>query len=284
MSRITASAELSKDELQDAPEEEWLNTLLEHDNELARQVVANINQNLPILDSPTSKLVPFNLVHGASVTIKNPLSVPIRSVMAVACVGLSVDSTGKPTRGTYNLGLPQIEWHPSGKEDGSVVVTANYPAPSSGSGSQGEYISSYILPANAIALTNNIPVNVGSVTLTPGAWDISVLTHYGFGTGVTGTLWQAAYNTVSATMPTSATTAGDSLSYTSTSPTAAADTPIVVPARREVVTVATPYYSVARALFSVGSPKVFGRISAVRAIPYLTGTTGKVTLFFAGGN
>ena len=129
MSRITAAAELSRDELEDAPEGEWLNTLLEKDNQLGRQVVSNINQNLPILNSPVSQLVDLTLVHGVSVTVKNPLSTPIRSVMAVACIGLSVDSTGKPTRGTYNLAMPQIEWHPSGKQNGSVVLTASYPAP-----------------------------------------------------------------------------------------------------------------------------------------------------------
>ncbi len=126
--RITASPEISTDELEGADAEPWPK-FIEQYNELGRQVVANINRSGPFLDCPTSRLISLDMVHAASVTVKNPLDVPIKSIAVVSCVGLSVDSTGKPTRGVYNLGYPTLEWHNSTKADGSVVITPNYPPP-----------------------------------------------------------------------------------------------------------------------------------------------------------
>lgn len=292
MSRITAASELGKDELTDPPEEDWLNQKLEHDNELGRQIVSNINQNLPFLNSQVTKLGdPLTLVHGASVTVKNPLSVPIRSVIAVACIGLSVDSTGKPTRGTYNLGLPQIEWHPSGKQDGSVVVTAIFPPPTSGSGAEGETQTiSRVRSANQ-ALTSPNAVNVtaaGSTTLTVGNWLVRGAVGFNFAGTTSVTVLQASVSkttgAVSAADTIAVPTAGEYRHLQNMPATVlGGDFVIPIPAYLASVSVDTPLFLVAAATFSISTASCFGFLQAQRVIPYQTGVTGKVTLFFAGG-
>lgn len=290
MSRITAATELSRDELTDAPEEDWLNQKLEHDNQLGRQVVSTINQSLPILNSPTSQLVSLQLVHAASVTVKNPLSVPIKSVMAVACVGLSVDSTGKPNRGTYNLGLPQIEWHQSGKEDGSVIITTTFPSPVTAA----KTISR--TRTNATALTSPNALNVGtttSIVLTPGLWRLSGGVGFVHTATTSITNYLAGVSATSATLPATDTT----MLPTNGEVMATWSQPATVPntGSGSANTVTLPTYEVdvaqgstrelfliARGIFTVAALSAFGYLEArYRGMP--SGTMGQVTLFFAGG-
>ena len=285
MSRITAAAELTRDELKDAPDEEWIDTLLEKDNQLGRQVVSNINQNLPFLNCPTSKLNdPLVMVHGVPLTIKNPLNTPIRSVMAVACIGLSVDSTGKPTRGTYNLGLPQIEWHPSGKQDGSVVVTANFPPPTGSIIAYRNAALSQSVAASSLAFDTVESQGVGGLSLSSGsilcasagivqgsfvvAWTLSILGTFRyahFQKNAVGSLYG-----LSVLGPMGAAGTATTNNGTGRIPVAAGD----------VINVRTGQDSGGALALEVATQRV--RVDAQYVAPPV-GTTGKVTLFFAGG-
>jgi hypothetical protein len=63
---------------------------------------------------------------------------------------------------------------------GIVGTTTNNSAQA---GSIGEYISSSVIPANAVATASNTPVNVTSISLTAGDWDVrGRLAHAGAGT------------------------------------------------------------------------------------------------------
>ncbi len=92
----------------------------------------------------------------------------------------------------------------------SLPVGINLPQPNiigvtngsnAAAGSVGEYISSEILSGSAISLTTNTPMNVTSIALTAGDWDISSNVAYIGGSGVQILYTQSAINTISDTFP-----------------------------------------------------------------------------------
>lgn len=286
MSVITASPEIDISQLEGAPDDEWLRKFNESYNETGRQVVSAINRRMPFTDCEISTIRPYNLVHAQSVTIKNPLTVPIKAVYPVACVGLSVDSTGKPTRGVYNLAMPSIEWHNSTEGDGSIVVTAQYQPPLTGSGAQGERVSSFVPPASAVTITgvSATSADITSIQLTAGTWDIDFNVAHLLGTVVTATLVRAWVHTVSATDPGTTTSEDQRIASTSV-PVGGNPLHNSLVGYRVTPTATTTYYFSANMSFTDGvsrAPQAYGRISAVRAVPYLTGVLGRVGLLLLG--
>lgn len=72
---------------------------------------------------------------------------------------------------------------------------------SAASGLVGEVISGGTNSGAAISLTSNTPVNVASINLTAGRWLVRGHVYFTQGSGTTGTLYQGAITTTSATLP-----------------------------------------------------------------------------------
>lgn len=69
-------------------------------------------------------------------------------------------------------------------------------------GSVGEYVSSTVLSASAVSLTNNTIADITSIALTAGDWDVWGTVVYGpYGAGASSTLLLGWINSVSATQP-----------------------------------------------------------------------------------
>lgn len=129
MSKVTAPAILTREALPDAPEGQWVDTLLENTNSFQDQVRTVLQNGLSIGDNTPWKFQDYNLKHGIETEIKNPFDDPamaIKKISVARAVGITLDSTGKPDGGTYTIMQPQIGWRPSGKPSGSVFVTVQY--------------------------------------------------------------------------------------------------------------------------------------------------------------
>lgn len=123
----------------------------------------------------------------------------------------------------------------------------------------GQQIRAYTTQGNEVTVTNNTPVAIATIALTPGIWDVSGLLCYD-AAAITGTLFSTAI------VPTSAGTgtSGDDQAITPTAPTAASQLTLAIPSFRVSLASNTNYILSAYALFTVGTLKAFGRISATR--------------------
>lgn len=134
-------------------------------------------------------------------------------------------------------------------------------------GFTGEVITSQFLPASAVSLaatsavvaTATSGVNVTSVMLTPGDWDVA---------GV-GNVSMVAVTTTQSACGSSATSAvlgtQDSASILPVSATAVTDVAnIPLPTMRYSVATSTPVYLVCRQLYSAGTSTAYGTIRARR--------------------
>lgn len=135
------------------------------------------------------------------------------------------------------------------------TAVANTPA----AGMLGETQSSAIATGSAVSVSNNTSTDITNISLTPGVWDISSVLAFGNGP-ITGTQFGGGPSSTSATLGND----GDNATYTPVNPTAATSVYTVVPSWRLQVTANTTVYLVAFALYSVGTLKVYGRISATR--------------------
>jgi hypothetical protein len=129
-------------------------------------------------------------------------------------------------------------------------------------GSVGEYISSNVAAGSSVALTNNVPANITSISLTAGDWDV-----WGtIGTNPAGTTTQAntagAITTTSATLPTSP-NAGAMVGLPFST---AAGTFITVPVGTTRISISstTTVYLVISSNFGVSTNSAYGFIAARR--------------------
>jgi hypothetical protein len=113
----------------------------------------------------------------------------------------------------------------------------------------------------AQSLTTTTPLTITSITLTPGAWDVSAILNFST-TTVTGTRTSLYVST--ATNTTASLIATDATASSPTVPTAASDQTLSVPQIRYLVTSTTTIYLNAYGVFSAGNLNAYGRISAVR--------------------
>ena len=143
-----------------------------------------------------------------------------------------------------------------------VVDGSNAPA-----GQIGEVISSNRVAAQALALTTSVVVNVVSIPLGPGDWDVYGEASFTAGTGGF-TAFRSALTTVSATLPTDSALNVARLNLNS-QPTliAGPSTNAFIGMRpaRSSSNAAVTYYLVVSADFPSGAPTVYGNIWARRA-------------------
>ncbi len=141
---------------------------------------------------------------------------------------------------------------------GAVGGITQGTAPSAGY--VGEQIRATVGAGSPVTITtNNTPVNVTSINLTAGIWDVSGVVNFG-GTSVVGTGSAISVNTTTATQG----TAGDNrvdFPFVSSATTALS---LTVPSWRVTASTTTTCYLVAQVTFSGGSPNCYGRISATR--------------------
>ena len=130
-------------------------------------------------------------------------------------------------------------------------------------GSIGEVIESTVYQASAVSLTTNTFVNVTSITLTPGDWDIYGSAMFSFGATTNMTDYQASVSTVSATVSDIYRFA---IKYgTGIVPGAGTQLGNSIPTNRVSILSNTTYYLVAWGVFTVSTLKAYGRIWARRA-------------------
>jgi hypothetical protein len=122
----------------------------------------------------------------------------------------------------------------------------------------GEQIRSAIAQASAITLSNNTGANITSISLTAGIWDVSGVIN--FNGSVTGTAFLGSISTTS----TASGTLGDNCVSSPYPPTGSADLSITIPSYRISLNTTTTVYLTTIALFTVGTLKAYGRISATR--------------------
>ena len=297
MANITAAREMPLEGMPDAPDEEWVKAWLQQQNGFGRQVGAAFQRAITIGENTTSLVKEIDLVHGQSVTVANPLSVPIQGIFAIGCRGLTVGSDGKPNGGVYDLAIPDLQAKPSTSGDGSWVVQANYAfMPSETVGVPGEVVGPISrVRSNAVSMTSgsvtNIPTPSASFTLTPGEYLVQGQVGFLPAGTTTVTIYAAAISTTSAVFPGTDTQAVPTSGEVAVQSTGAGVAPgsnflsVAIPPYRVAVADGTTktLFLLGRISFATSTLTAFGSMEAVRTKPYLTGRTGKVKLFFFGG-
>jgi hypothetical protein len=143
---------------------------------------------------------------------------------------------------------------------GIVGTTTNDNA---SAGNVGEIISSTVLAGSAVALTTSVTANITSISLTAGDWDVwGNIAFVGAG-GASSTIYQAAINTTSATLP----TAPASGAYgVLTLPSGASNATQIMQAGQQRLSLAstTTVYLVASTVFAGGTCTGYGYIGARR--------------------
>lgn len=285
MAKITAAREMPLEGMPDAPEDAWFMPWLEQSNAVGRQVIGGFDRQLTVEENTTSLVKEITLVHGQSVTVSNPLSVPIQAIAVLGCTGLEVGSDGKPNGGIYDLANPRLTTKPSTKNDGSWVVTAYYPTDGLTSGFAGERVSLFVPAASAVSLSaSGTIVDIGSISLGAGDWDISFNVAHNLGSAVTPTVARAWINTQSVTDP-GTTANADNRMVSNDVPSASAQAQGALVGYRVSPTTTTTYFFSGNMTWTGGGTpaSIYGSARAIRAVPYMTGRTGRVKLLFFGG-
>jgi len=142
-------------------------------------------------------------------------------------------------------------------QNGGLLKGGQVQAPTAGF--IGEQLRATLALGSATSVTNNTAKNVTSVSLTAGIWDVTGIVCLRNAT--TGTGLSMGISTTSATLQNNY---GDDTILTPTFSTATSDSCMTCPALRITLTATTTVYLVVFALFTVGTPVAYGRISATR--------------------
>jgi hypothetical protein len=134
--------------------------------------------------------------------------------------------------------------------------TGNAPA-----GYIGEHVKSTVLVASSVTLTNNTYADITSITLTAGDWDVTGVVAFQ-AAAITGTQVQGGIGTLSGNATNSV--RGSTQFDTATVPTSVTDICHSISPFRAELSGSTTYYLKAYGLFSAGTLKAFGRITARR--------------------
>ena len=120
----------------------------------------------------------------------------------------------------------------------------------------GEQIRNY---ASAVSITNNSPINITSISLTAGVWDLSGIGEVVYTGSTVATQLAISANSASLT----GTVIADS-SWQSNITLAAGNVSASIPSFRVIVSATTTYYLVGVAFFTTGTASAYGRLSATR--------------------
>lgn len=133
-------------------------------------------------------------------------------------------------------------------------------------GQIGEYHDSTLVGASAIALTSNVSVNVTSISLGPGDWDVTARAYFTGGATTTVSQLSAAISTTSATLVNTDTPlARANFPGNGQTPFSVGSVGVPVGPARVVLSAPATVYLVSRAVFGVSTATTWGAISARRA-------------------
>lgn len=172
---------------------------------------------------------------------------------------LSTAQGGTNTNTSTGSGANALATAPTLNQPNVVGVTTNSNA---AAGSVGEFISSTVASGSAVALTSGANINVTSISLTPGDWDVQG--NVGFvpaGTTTTSAIG-GAISTTSAAVPTPPSSGG--YSFLSLASPAGASNLLPVGRTRLSLAVTTTVYLVAQSTFAVSTSGAYGFIGARR--------------------
>ncbi len=129
-----------------------------------------------------------------------------------------------------------------------------------GAGYVGEYVMSAMAFGSAQALSTGTALNLFTLSLTAGDWDVEANVNFSF-SAATSTDHSCGINTTSLTIPSDGTGISSGVQTT----TATVVDAITLPRKRISISATTNVYVVAKATFTVGSVSVYGGVSARRA-------------------
>ena len=155
----------------------------------------------------------------------------------------------------------------SGKGTGGVTVQGTTAAGNASAGYVGEYLSTIVLVGSPVNLSTNNTVNVATLSLTAGDWDV-----WGevWPTGPSGTSWTAFWGQISTSSATTVSVPGDGNSYTQMPVQSAYITGthtfqiLTLDPCRINVSTTTNVYLGAGATFTVHTAQAYGKICARR--------------------
>jgi hypothetical protein len=249
--------------------------------EALRQVRFALGGNLTIRDNSYAAIVTLGytgnstqtLTHATEYTFQNPLkTTPIGFTPIKA-----TDASGTA------IAIPQCTFN-TGRTDGLMGITPLFDNSTSSTGYAGEQVSSFVPSASAV----NMPgtpgvVDITTIELTTGKWLVDFVVFINLGTATSPTVTRAWINTASGTDP-GTTANGNTRLVTNLVPSANGGAILAMPGIPVTVTAAEQdYYLTSGMTYSVGTPTTYGRITATRVVPYLTGYSGIVTGILWGG-
>ncbi len=269
---------LLREDMPDAPNGEWLDILVRTMNDANEQEVQALQNALTFGDNLNAAFGVYRLTHGVSSTIPVPDGLKGRPVWVDSVRSIAVSgSTRQP--------VAYIDWEHVDNDDpkakNQVKVTPYFNR--TVSGAVGAYSESVIATGSAVTLTTAQWNDVTSLSLTAGDYDVSILPVFTNGTGVTGTAVAAFVGTVSGNNSTGRSIGNNDWS-SPTVPTANSDVTGALTVRL-VPTSTTTYYLKVVGLFTAGTIKAAGRISARRQIDAYSDSApvANVVLFFSAG-
>ena len=172
--------------------------------------------------------------------------------------------------GAVTLSLPQSIATSSGVTFGSVTFSSTSGLigtttnDSAAAGSVGEFITSQVLTSSAISATTNTNINVTSISLTAGDWDVFGQVCFNGAAGTLVTYQTCAASTTSATLSDLSLSSNLSYGTTGVAIYAAQAVTVPIPVRRTSLSATTTIYLVAISGFTISTSTVCGTLSARR--------------------
>lgn len=201
------------------------------------------------------------MAHAAMRAVAGAASSAVAAITSGTINGATVGAT-TPAAGTFTTLASTGAFSPS-STNGIVGTIA---ADNANTGSVGEFVTATVATPGS-AVTSTISLNVTSISLTRGDWDVSAVVDYAM-TGATATEFKSGISASTGTLPTQAGGAGigtDPLIVVPFFTTLLSDTySLVIPAVRVQLASTTTIFLVANSTFSAGSETVFGTIRARR--------------------
>lgn len=130
-------------------------------------------------------------------------------------------------------------------------------------GFPGEVISSFVNDAGMLPTVTATPIDVTSIVLSAGTWNVSSLTGYRDTTGAPGLVVTQLITAISLTSVTTGSNAYQN-SFSTSGPNQNSDISLVYPSNIITVAVPTTVYLVSNQVFAGGTMSVYGIINAIR--------------------
>lgn len=129
-------------------------------------------------------------------------------------------------------------------------------------GTIGETVSSLVAVGSPVSMTTNTAMNVTSISLTPGDWDVTANVNFiNTGSTLTGAPnVQAGINTTTATLPTDGTEVSTGILGVTLTNTDG----VAIPRKRISISTTTTVYLCAKATFTIGTFTSYGSLVARR--------------------